>query len=73
MLQGTCGVPTMWLTRTDWMERQGRTLPHLRTVYSTGAAAPRSLLDKLASWGVELNQLREQFRDYKLPTAERGA
>jgi fatty-acyl-CoA synthase len=53
----TCGVPTMWLTLTDWMERQGRTLPHLRAVYSAGTAAPRSLLDKFAAWGIELNQL----------------
>src|SRR6266536_3676245 len=26
----TCGVPTMWLMLTDWMTREGRTLPHLR-------------------------------------------
>jgi fatty-acyl-CoA synthase len=53
----TCGVPTMWLLLTDWMEREGRKLPHLRTVYSAGAAAPRSLFEKFAAWGVEMNQL----------------
>src|SRR5712691_10589055 len=53
----TCGVPTMWLTLTDWMERQGRTLPHLRVVYSAGSAAPQSLFDKFAAWGIELCQL----------------
>ena len=53
----TCGVPTMWLMLTDWMTREGRTLPHLRTVYSAGTAAPRSLLDAFATWGVEVNQL----------------
>jgi fatty-acyl-CoA synthase len=53
----TCGVPTMWLMLTDWMERHGRALPHLRTVYSAGSAAPRSLFDKFAARGVELNQL----------------
>jgi len=53
----TCGVPTMWLTLIDWMERQGRTLPDLRAVYSAGSAAPRSLFDKFAARGVELNQL----------------
>ena len=53
----TCGVPTMWLTLTDWMERHGRRLPHLRSVYSAGSAAPRSLFDTFAAWGVELNQL----------------
>ncbi|PWU25142.1 MAG: long-chain fatty acid--CoA ligase, partial [Candidatus Rokuibacteriota bacterium] len=52
-----CGVPTMWLMLTDWMERQGRTLPHLRAIYSAGSAAPRSLFDKFAAWGIELNQL----------------
>jgi fatty-acyl-CoA synthase len=53
----TCGVPTMWLMLTDWMQRQGRALPHLRTVYSAGSAAPRSLFDTFAAWGIELNQL----------------
>jgi fatty-acyl-CoA synthase len=53
----TCGVPTMWLSLTDWMEREGRTLPQLRTVYSAGSAAPRSLIDKFTAWGIEVNQL----------------
>jgi fatty-acyl-CoA synthase len=53
----TCGVPTMWLMLTDWLEREGRRLPHLRAIFSAGTAAPRSLLDKLTAWGIELNQL----------------
>ena len=53
----TCGVPTMWLTLLDWMEREGRTLPHLRAVYSAGTAAPRTLFDRFAARGVELSQL----------------
>jgi len=53
----TCGVPTMWLILIDWLEREGKRLSSLRTVYSAGTAAPRSLFDKFASWGVELNQL----------------
>ena len=53
----TCGVPTMWLMLSDWMEREGRTLPHLRTIYSAGTAAPRSLIDKFAAWGIEIAQL----------------
>ena len=53
----TCGVPTMWITLIDWMEREGRTLTHLRAVYSAGTAAPRSLFEKFAGWGIELNQL----------------
>jgi fatty-acyl-CoA synthase len=53
----TCGVPTMWLMLTDYMEREGKMLPHLRTVYSAGTAAPRSLVEKFTSWGIEVNQL----------------
>jgi fatty-acyl-CoA synthase len=53
----TCGVPTMWLMLTDWMEREGRTLPHLRAIYSAGTAAPKTLFDKFAAWGIELCQL----------------
>ena len=53
----TAGVPTMWLTLLDWMERQGRTLSHLRAVYSAGTAAPPSLFEKFAAMGVELCQL----------------
>ena len=53
----TAGVPTMWLALTDWMQRQGKTLPDLRVVYSAGTAAPRSLLDTFSAWGIELNQL----------------
>jgi acyl-CoA synthetase (AMP-forming)/AMP-acid ligase II len=53
----TAGVPTMWLMLLDWMERQGRTLSHLRVVYSAGTAAPPSLFEKFSAMGVELCQL----------------
>jgi fatty-acyl-CoA synthase len=53
----TCGVPTMWLMLNDWMEREGRTLPHLRAIYSAGTAAPRSLVEKFTARGVEMSQL----------------
>ena len=53
----TAGVPTMWLMLTDWMEREGRKLPHLRAIYSAGTAAPHSLIEKVASWGIEMSQL----------------
>jgi acyl-CoA synthetase (AMP-forming)/AMP-acid ligase II len=53
----TCGVPTMWLTLIDWLEREGRRLPYLRTVFSAGTAAPRIVLDKFAASGIEVNQL----------------
>jgi fatty-acyl-CoA synthase len=53
----TCGVPTIWLTLIDWLEREGRRLPYLRTVFSAGTAAPRIVLDKFAAFGIEVNQL----------------
>lgn len=53
----TAGVPTMWLMLLDWMEREGRTLPHLRTIYSAGTAAPPSLIEKVTAMGVEFSQL----------------
>src|SRR5215475_15133642 len=53
----TAGVPTMWLMLSDWMEREGRKLPHLRAVYSAGTAAPQSLIEKFAGWGIEMSQL----------------
>jgi len=53
----TCGVPTMWLLLTDWLERNGKKFSTLRAALSSGSAAPRSLIDKLASvYGVELMQ-----------------
>src|SRR5262245_38808845 len=53
----TAGVPTMWLMLSDWMERESRKLPHLRAVYSAGTAAPQSLIEKFAGWGIEVSQL----------------
>ena len=53
----TAGVPTMWLMLTDWMEREGRKLPHLRAIYSAGTAAPQSLVEKFTAQGVEFSQL----------------
>jgi 3-(methylthio)propionyl---CoA ligase len=65
----TCGVPTMWLMLTDWMERAGRRLPDLRTIFSAGTAAPRSLFEKFAAWGIELNQLWGMTEALGLTTA----
>ena len=53
----TAGVPTMWLMLTDWMEREGRKLPHLRAVYSAGTAAPQNLVEKFTAQGIEFSQL----------------
>ena len=53
----TAGVPTMWLMLTDWMEREGRKLSHLRAIYSAGTAAPQSLVEKFTAQGIEFSQL----------------
>jgi 3-(methylthio)propionyl---CoA ligase len=53
----TCGVPTMWLILTDWLERTGKKLSTLRLTLSSGSAPPRSLVEKLErDYGVETAQ-----------------
>ncbi|HYM30522.1 MAG TPA: long-chain fatty acid--CoA ligase [Candidatus Cybelea sp.] len=53
----TCGVPTMWLILTDWLDRQGKKFSKLRMTLSSGSAPPRALVEKLErDYGVELMQ-----------------
>ncbi|HUJ76521.1 MAG TPA: AMP-binding protein, partial [bacterium] len=53
----TCGVPTHWLILLEWLERQHKTLSTLRLSFSSGAAPPRWLVEKLErDHGVELAQ-----------------
>jgi acyl-CoA synthetase (AMP-forming)/AMP-acid ligase II len=53
----TCGVPTMWIILTDWLDRSNRRLSKLRMTLSSGSAPPRALVEKLESkYGVELAQ-----------------
>jgi 3-(methylthio)propionyl---CoA ligase len=53
----TCGVPTLWLILTDWLERTGKKLSTLRLTLSSGSAVPRSLVEKLErDYGVETAQ-----------------
>src|SRR5437870_8339831 len=53
----TCGVPTMWIILTDWLDRTGRKFSRLRLSLSSGSAPPRALVEKLErEYGVELAQ-----------------
>jgi fatty-acyl-CoA synthase len=53
----TCGVPTMWIILTDWLERAGKKFSTLRLSLSSGSAPPRALVEKLErDYGVELAQ-----------------
>jgi acyl-CoA synthetase (AMP-forming)/AMP-acid ligase II len=53
----TCGVPTMWIILTDWLERMGKRFSKLRLSLSSGSAPPRALVEKLErDYGVELAQ-----------------
>lgn len=54
----TCGVPTMWIILTDWLDRTNKHFSSLRLSLSSGAAPPRSLVERLESrYGVELSQV----------------
>jgi fatty-acyl-CoA synthase len=53
----TCGVPTMWIILSDWLDRTNRRLSRLRLTLSSGSAPPRSLVEKLErDYGVEMMQ-----------------
>ena len=42
-----CGVPTLWLILLDYLEKSGKKLPHLKTTFTSGAAPPRWMVEKL--------------------------
>jgi fatty-acyl-CoA synthase len=53
----TCGVPTMWIILTDWLDRTNKRFSTLRMTLSSGSAPPRALVEKLErDYGVELAQ-----------------
>jgi len=53
----TCGVPTMWIILTDWLDRTNKRFSSLRLTLSSGSAPPRSLVEKLErNYGVEMAQ-----------------
>ncbi|MFN5512658.1 MAG: long-chain fatty acid--CoA ligase [Burkholderiales bacterium] len=53
----TAGVPSFWLILMDWMQRNGKALPHLRQTLSSGTAPPRSMIETLGrDYGVDYTQ-----------------
>jgi acyl-CoA synthetase (AMP-forming)/AMP-acid ligase II len=53
----TCGVPTLWLILTDWLDRTNQRFSKLRLSLSSGAAPPRALVEKLErNYGIEFVQ-----------------
>ena len=53
----TCGVPTMWIILTDWLDRTNKRFSNLRMTLSSGSAPPRALVEKLErNYGVEMAQ-----------------
>ena len=41
----TAAVPTVWLMLLQYLEKTGKTIPHLKRVVIGGSAAPRSMID----------------------------
>ncbi len=52
----SAGVPTVWLGLLQYMEKTGKTLPHLKRGLSGGSALPEALIRGFAKHGVELQQ-----------------
>jgi acyl-CoA synthetase (AMP-forming)/AMP-acid ligase II len=53
----TCGVPSMWIILSEWLDRTGKRFSKLRLALTSGSAPSRSLVEKLErDYGVELMQ-----------------
>jgi fatty-acyl-CoA synthase len=50
------GVPTVWLGLLQYMEKNGKTLPHLRKGLCGGSALPEALVRGFEKYGIELQQ-----------------
>lgn len=50
----SAGVPTVWLTMIDHVERTGETFPDLKQVTIGGSAAPRAMIRWLRDRGVQV-------------------
>ena len=51
----TAGVPTVWLMLLQYMEKEGKTLRHLKRLMVGGSAAPRSMIETFEkTHGVEV-------------------
>ena len=53
----TCGVPSMWIILTEWLDRTRQRFSTLRLSVSSGSAPSRALVEKLErDYGIELMQ-----------------
>jgi 3-(methylthio)propionyl---CoA ligase len=53
----TCGVPTLWIILTDWLDRTNQRFSRLRLALSSGSAPPRALVEKLErNYGIDFVQ-----------------
>jgi acyl-CoA synthetase (AMP-forming)/AMP-acid ligase II len=53
----TCGVPSMWIILTEWLDRTGQRFSKLRLALTSGSAPSRALVEKLErDYGVQLMQ-----------------
>lgn len=50
------GVPTVWLGLLQYMEKSGKTLPHLKKGLCGGSALPEALIRGFEKHGIELQQ-----------------
>ncbi|MEN6542064.1 3-(methylthio)propionyl-CoA ligase [Parvibaculum sp.] len=51
----TAAVPTVWLMLLQYLEKTGKTIPHLKRVVIGGSAAPRSMIDVFErNYGVDV-------------------
>ena len=51
----TAAVPTVWLMLLQYLEKTGKTIPHLKRVVIGGSAAPRSMIDTFErNYGVDV-------------------
>jgi len=50
----TAGVPTVWGMLLQYMETEGKRLTTLKRLIVGGAAAPRSMIEKFESYGIEV-------------------
>ena len=50
------GVPTVWLALLQYLEKTGKTLPHLKKGLCGGSALPEALIRAYEKLGVELQQ-----------------
>ncbi len=51
----TAGVPTVWLMLLQYMQKEGKKLPHLKRLVIGGSAAPRAMIEAFEkTYGIEV-------------------